>query len=176
MKLLTTAAMLSERGNSHVFRTRLLLDGNRLIIVGDGDPALADPDLLKTMRDKDGDPLDVETLLALWTTAIRNAGVEQIDEHWSILRNILLRQGIDVMESLPQKNVRRSEKRGLQQYFYNDALIEKALKLYGDDVSLFYNDTSIDKLIDNAPLPSITPLQSRSLKLSSWLRNHVFKR
>ena len=102
--------------------------------------------------------------------------VEQIDEHWSILRNILIRQGIDVMESLPQKNVRRSEKRGLQQYFYNDALIEKALKLYGDDVSLFYNDTSIEKLIDNAPLPSITPLQSRSLKLSSWLRNHVFNR
>jgi hypothetical protein len=102
--------------------------------------------------------------------------VEQIDEHWSILRNILLRQGIDVMESLPQKNVRRSEKRGLQQYFYNDTLIEKALQLYGDDVSLFYNDTSIEKLIDNAPLPSITPLQSRSLKLSSWLRNHVLNR
>ena len=102
--------------------------------------------------------------------------VEQIDEHWSILRNILLRQGIDVMESLPQKNVRRSEKRGLQQYFYNDTLIEKALQLYGDDVSLFYNDTSIEKLIDNAPLPSIAPLQSRSLKLSSWLRNHVFTR
>ena len=80
MKLLTTAAMLSERGNSHVFRTRLVLDGNRLIIVGDGDPALADPDLLRTMQDKDGDPLDVETLLDLWTSAIKNAGVEQIDE------------------------------------------------------------------------------------------------
>ena len=102
--------------------------------------------------------------------------VEQIDEHWSILRNILIRQGIDVMESLPQKNVRRSEKSGLQKYFYNDALIEKALKLYGDDVSLFYNDTSIDSLITNAPLPHTIPLQSRSLKLSSWLRNHAFMR
>ena len=80
MKLLTTAAMLSERGNSHLFRTRLLLEGNRLIIVGDGDPALADPDLLKTMQDKDGDPLNVETLLGLWTTAISAAGVEHIDE------------------------------------------------------------------------------------------------
>ena len=102
--------------------------------------------------------------------------VEQIDEHWSILRDILLRQGIDVMESLPQKNVRRIEKSGLQKYFHNDALIDKALQLYGDDVNLFYNDTSIDNLINNSPLPHITPLQSRSLKLSSWLRNYVFNR
>ena len=102
--------------------------------------------------------------------------VEQIDEHWSILRDILLRQGIDVMESLPQKNVRRSEKGGLQMYFHNDALIDKALRLYGDDVNLFYNDTSIENLINNSPLPHITPLQSRSLQLSSWLRNYVFDR
>ena len=102
--------------------------------------------------------------------------VEQIDEHWDILRNILLREGIHVMESLPQKNVRRSEKNSLKEYFHNDSLISKALKLYGDDVNLFYNDTSIDNLINNVPLPQITPLQSRSLKLSSWLQDHVFNR
>ena len=102
--------------------------------------------------------------------------VEQIDEHWDILRNILLREGINVMESLPQKNVRRSEKNSLKEYFHNDSLISKALKLYGDDVNLFYNDTSIDNLINNVPLPQITPLQSRSLKLSSWLQDHIFNR
>ena len=102
--------------------------------------------------------------------------VEQIDEHWDILRNILLREGINVMESLPQKNVRRSEKNSLKEYFHNDSLINKALQLYSDDVNLFYNDTSIDNLINNAPLPQITPLQSRSLKLSSWLQDHVFNR
>ena len=102
--------------------------------------------------------------------------VEQIDEHWSILRDILLRQGIDVMESLPQKNVRRSEKSGLQMYFHNDALIDKALRLYGDDVNLFYNDTSIDNLINNAPPHHITPLQPRSLKLTRWLRHYAFNR
>jgi hypothetical protein len=102
--------------------------------------------------------------------------VEQIDEHWDILRNILLPEGISVMESLPQKNVRRSEKNSLKEYFHNDSLINKALQLYGDDVNLFYNDTSIDNLIDNAPLPQIKPLQSRSLKLSSWLQDHVFNR
>ena len=102
--------------------------------------------------------------------------VEQIDEHCNILRNILLREGINVMESLPQKNVRRSEKNSLKEYFHNDSLINKALQLYSDDVNLFYNDTSIDNLINNAPLPQITPLQSRSLKLSSWLQDHVFNR
>ena len=40
--------------------------------------------------------------------------VEQIDEHWGILRDILQQQGIEVMQSLPQKNVRRVEKIGLQ--------------------------------------------------------------
>ena len=102
--------------------------------------------------------------------------VEQIDEHWDILRNILLREGIHVMESLPQKNVRRSEKNSLKEYFHNDSLINKALQLYSDDVNLFYNDIGIDDLIDNAPLPQIKPLQSRSLKLSRWLRNYVFNR
>ena len=102
--------------------------------------------------------------------------VEQIDEHWDILRNILLREGINVMDSLPLKNVRRGEKNSLKEYFHNDSLVSKALKLYGDDVNLFYNDSSIDNLIDNAPLPQITPLQSRSLKLSSWLQDHVFNR
>ena len=101
--------------------------------------------------------------------------VEQIHEHWSILRDILQQQGIEVMQSLPQKNVRRIEKTGLQKYFCNDAVIDKTLQIYGDDVTLFYNDISIDNLIGNAPLPQITPLQSRSLKLSSWLRNNVFK-
>ena len=98
--------------------------------------------------------------------------VEQINDHWHELRNILSRRGINVMESLPQKNVRRSDRSGLQSYFTNDALIEKAMRIYGDDVQLFYNDVSLDHLIQNAPLPSINPVHSKRLQLSSWLRNH----
>ncbi len=56
---------------------------------------------------------------------------------WSILRDILKQQGIEVMQSLPQKNVRRIEKVGLQKYFSNDAVIDKALRIYGDDVNYF---------------------------------------
>lgn len=102
--------------------------------------------------------------------------VEQINDHWSALRAILARQGIDVMESLPQKNVRRTERNSLRAYFHNDQLIDKAVQLYGDDLQLFYSDCSLNQLIDNESLAPIEPLQSRSLKLSSWLRQHGFKR
>ena len=102
--------------------------------------------------------------------------VEQINEHWAELRDILARRGIDVMESLPQKNVRRSDRSGLQNHFNSDALIEKTMRIYGDDVRLFYNDVSVDHLIQNAPLPTINPLRSTGLKLSNWLRTHGFRR
>ena len=102
--------------------------------------------------------------------------VEQIDDHWAELRDILARRGIDVMASLPQKNVRRSDRGGLQSHFTSDALIEKTMQIYGDDVRLFYNDVSVDHLIQNAPLPTINPLRSTGLKLSNWLRSHGFGR
>ncbi len=98
--------------------------------------------------------------------------VEQIDDHWHELRSILARQGIEVMESLPQKNVRRTERNSLRCYFHDDSLIEKTVQLYGDDLQLFYSDCSLTQLIDNEPLTPIEPLQSRSLKLSSWLRHY----
>ena len=98
--------------------------------------------------------------------------VEQIDDHWAKLRDLLARRGIDVMASLPQKNVRRSDRGGLQSYFTSDALIDKTMQIYGDDVRLFYNDVSVDHLIQNAPLPAIDPLHSTGLKLSNWLRSH----
>ena len=50
------------------------------------------------------------------------------------------------------------------------------MQIYGDDVRLFYNDVSLDHLIQNAPLPSINPLHSTGLKLSNWLRTHGFGR
>ena len=102
--------------------------------------------------------------------------VEQIDDHWAELRDILARRGIDVMESLPQKNVRRSDRGSLQSHFTSDSLIEKTMRIYGDDVRLFYNEVSVDHLIQNAPLPTINPLRSTGLKLSNWLRTHGFGR
>ena len=80
MKLLSTGAALDVFPLDHQFRTRLLLDENRLIIIGQGDPALGDPDLLVDMADQDGRPLDIESLLQLWANAIAGSGIDRIEE------------------------------------------------------------------------------------------------
>ena len=80
MKLLSTGAALDVFPLDHQFQTRLLLDENRLIIIGQGDPALGDPDLLMRMTDENGNALDIESLLQLWTNAIVDTGVTHLDE------------------------------------------------------------------------------------------------
>ena len=64
-------------------------------------------------------------------------------------------EGIDVMESLPQKNVRRSD-RSVACRITSPAIhsSKKQMRIYGDDVRLFYNDVSVDHLIQNAPATS----------------------
>ncbi len=68
MKLLTSGAAVSVLGGDYAFRTELLLDGDRLILRGSGDPALADHELLKEMD------LDVEDLVRVWVDAAKNSG------------------------------------------------------------------------------------------------------
>lgn len=76
MKLLTTGAALSILGPDFVFKTKLKLDGDRLIIVGAGDPALADPALLGRMEPRK----TVEDLLALLADSVVKAEVKQLSE------------------------------------------------------------------------------------------------
>jgi D-alanyl-D-alanine carboxypeptidase/D-alanyl-D-alanine-endopeptidase (penicillin-binding protein 4) len=75
MKLLTTGAALVSLPADHAFGTKVFIDGSRIYLIGDGDPALADPDLLKAMRNSAGEPLDVEQMLSLWADwIVRSAG------------------------------------------------------------------------------------------------------
>ncbi len=85
MKLLTTGAALLGLGPDFVFRTRLLRDGDRLLIVGDGDPALGDPELLaqSSYVDASGvahNGLTIDDLLATWTSAIKASGMKTVSE------------------------------------------------------------------------------------------------
>lgn len=85
MKLLTTGLALETLGADFSFRTRLLLDGQRLTVVGDGDPAFGDPEMLGelSLLDADGRErrgLSVEDLLRMWVSAVTGAGVTAIDE------------------------------------------------------------------------------------------------
>jgi len=72
LKLVTTGAALHVLGPDFEFRTELRLDGDRLTVVGDGDPGFGDPVLLELMH------LDVEAFLGLWVAAVRDAGVTQV--------------------------------------------------------------------------------------------------
>jgi D-alanyl-D-alanine carboxypeptidase/D-alanyl-D-alanine-endopeptidase (penicillin-binding protein 4) len=76
MKLLTSASALLSLGDAFMFDTRFVLDGQKLIVVGSGDPGLGDPALLADLPE----PMDVEALLDFIADAIVRAGPKKIDE------------------------------------------------------------------------------------------------
>ncbi|MCH2149167.1 MAG: D-alanyl-D-alanine carboxypeptidase/D-alanyl-D-alanine-endopeptidase [Phycisphaerales bacterium] len=80
MKLLTsgTAAMLL--GSDFRYRTRLVSVDDDLVVIGSGDPAFGDTELLAKMTDADGNAMDVEGFLNLWVDAIVATGRSHFDE------------------------------------------------------------------------------------------------
>lgn len=70
MKLLTSGAALLALGRDFSFRTELRVSGTSLIVVGDGDPALADPALLERMTPR----MPVSKFLDALAEAARSAG------------------------------------------------------------------------------------------------------
>jgi D-alanyl-D-alanine carboxypeptidase/D-alanyl-D-alanine-endopeptidase (penicillin-binding protein 4) len=80
MKLLTGGAALHILGPGFRFRTQILRDGDRLVVVGDGDPAFADPDLLALTAAGDSSGIDIEGFLRLLSGAVRDAGMEHVSE------------------------------------------------------------------------------------------------
>lgn len=76
MKLLTSAAAMWTLGPTFQFRTELVLDGDRIIVRGGGDPALADPEVLRRGDTK----LTVDDLLARLAGAATKAGVTRVRE------------------------------------------------------------------------------------------------
>ncbi|MHC4800597.1 MAG: D-alanyl-D-alanine carboxypeptidase/D-alanyl-D-alanine endopeptidase [Planctomycetota bacterium] len=80
MKLLTTGAALHVLGPEFDFRTRLLADGDRLVIAGAGDPGFGDPKLLELIE-LDGElGIGVGTFVDFWVNAAVNAGLDEISE------------------------------------------------------------------------------------------------
>lgn len=74
MKLLTSAAALATLGADYEFRTRLERSGTKLIIVGTGDPALADPALLEEMG------LSLDDFIDRLARSVEKAGMKQVTE------------------------------------------------------------------------------------------------
>ncbi len=80
MKLLTTGAALHILGGDFVFQTKLLSDGERLIVRGDGDPAFGDPELLAQTQIDDRMGLGVEDFLELWVGPVTRNGPGKFTE------------------------------------------------------------------------------------------------
>jgi D-alanyl-D-alanine carboxypeptidase/D-alanyl-D-alanine-endopeptidase (penicillin-binding protein 4) len=83
MKLLSSGAALFTLGKDFVFRTRVEAvpgaqptDPQRLVVIGDGDPALGDPDVLSQMSPK----MTVGDLLGTIADAVRKDGGTQFGE------------------------------------------------------------------------------------------------
>jgi D-alanyl-D-alanine carboxypeptidase/D-alanyl-D-alanine-endopeptidase (penicillin-binding protein 4) len=80
MKLFTSGAALHVLGPTFEFETRLVHDGDRFIVVGDGDPAFGDPELLSQMHVGDQVGIDVETFLDFWVQGAVDSGVTRIGQ------------------------------------------------------------------------------------------------
>ncbi len=79
MKLLTSGAALHLLGPDFEFTTRLYRDGDRLVVVGQGDPAFGDEELLKIMDCNGRRGCDLEEMLGLWVKAVQASGVSAVD-------------------------------------------------------------------------------------------------
>ncbi len=85
MKVLTTGAALHVLGPDWRFRTRLLRTGDRLTVVGDGDPGLGDPEFLDrlvhtTAAGERRRGMNTEQLVDTWVDAVRRSGTTAVAE------------------------------------------------------------------------------------------------
>lgn len=80
MKLLTSGTALLVLGTDFAFKTELVIDGpagsERLVIVGSGDPALADPSVLERMDQQ----VSVESMITQLAGAVKSAGLTRLTE------------------------------------------------------------------------------------------------
>jgi D-alanyl-D-alanine carboxypeptidase/D-alanyl-D-alanine-endopeptidase (penicillin-binding protein 4) len=76
MKLLTSGAALLVLGEDFAFRTEFRRDGGRLVVVGGGDPALADPELLARLSP----PVTVEDVVGKVVEAAAKSGAAEFTE------------------------------------------------------------------------------------------------
>ncbi|MCA9295767.1 MAG: D-alanyl-D-alanine carboxypeptidase/D-alanyl-D-alanine-endopeptidase [Phycisphaerales bacterium] len=83
MKLITTGAALHVLGPDFSYRTQLLRNKDRLIVLGDGDPAFGDPELLELMPSSsapNAPAMDIETFIRLWIDPVVQSGLNPIRE------------------------------------------------------------------------------------------------
>ncbi|MBC8523073.1 D-alanyl-D-alanine carboxypeptidase/D-alanyl-D-alanine-endopeptidase [PVC group bacterium] len=76
-KLLTSGSAMHILGPSFEFLTQLLWDGETLVIVGDGDPTIGDPDLLG-VKEWSTENQTLESELSPWASAVIGLGIKHV--------------------------------------------------------------------------------------------------
>jgi serine-type D-Ala-D-Ala carboxypeptidase/endopeptidase (penicillin-binding protein 4) len=76
LKLLTTAAALESLGDEFQFRTVLMRSGNRLALIGDGDPALGDTQFVAWLKKP---PARSTATFTSWAIALKQQGMTRFD-------------------------------------------------------------------------------------------------
>lgn len=74
MKVITTAAAVHYLGSDYVFRTKVGMLGDDLVVIGAGDPLLGEPKL------DPGDPRSPDRIFQEIITALKAAGVTSVDD------------------------------------------------------------------------------------------------
>lgn len=76
MKILSTGAALWTLKPDFVFKTELKLDGDRLVVIGSGDPAFGDPEILQNASPR----MTVSDMLSTLASSVTRAGIKQLSE------------------------------------------------------------------------------------------------
>ena len=74
--------------------------------------------------------------------------IEHIQEHWNALQIWMKKEGLPVLNNIPEKNVRRGNNHSDLKKYYSDMEVARLVqKRYNEDIELFYNDTDLSELI-----------------------------
>jgi hypothetical protein len=76
--------------------------------------------------------------------------MEQMGDHWQLLRKRMRQAGLPALGKLPSKNVRRGSSDDVHHYFDQKKLIDIAYSRYQQDVDTFYPGQDIDALAQGA--------------------------
>ena len=85
--------------------------------------------------------------------------MEHIDVHWRQLRKRMKFEELPTLGLLPQKNVRRGNRKDIAYYFKTTKLIDLISERYSEDFKRFYEPYSVDALISGEALEQQPPLQ-----------------
>jgi len=85
--------------------------------------------------------------------------MEHMRKHWIKLRKRMKLEELPQVGRLPTKNVRRTGKSDIRNFFTRTALIDRVLNIYEKDFQTFYHQYTLEQLLNGETLPYSKPMQ-----------------